>query len=280
MLADAVASLRGAVRPGDEVLVVDSASRLPSACQPAVAAGVRVVRAERPGLSRARNIGLAATSAPLVAFTDDDCRPTPGWAEALAEAFVNPATGFVTGRVMADRPASLVVSVVEATETRRFAAGTDPFVCGTGANMAFRRVALDAVGPFDETLGAGARLRAAEDIDMFWRLLRGGWEGRYAPDAEVRHQQWRSTAQAIRMGYGYGLGAGALAVKVIRVDGRPGWRMLSSRLGRHGVGRAVADARAGYKSGLLAATLTAAGVAAGAARASRLPLSAERFSSG
>jgi hypothetical protein len=82
------------------------------------------------------------------------------------------------------------------------------------------------------------------------------------------------------MGYGYGLGAGALAVKVIRVDGRPGWRMLSSRLGRHGVGRAVADARAGYKSGLLAATLTAAGVAAGAARATRLPISAERFSSG
>jgi len=41
---------------------------------------LRVVRSSLRGASNARNTGVAATSAPIIAFTDDDCRPAPDWA--------------------------------------------------------------------------------------------------------------------------------------------------------------------------------------------------------
>ena len=143
--------------------------------------------------------------------------------------------------------------------------------------MAFRRRALDAVGPFDEALGAGAPFRAGEDIDMFWRLLRRGWAGRFDPAVVVTHRQWRRPGQAARLGYGYGLGAGALAAKVIRTDGRAGWRMLGRRLGRDGVGQLGRDLARGYRSGIAIDLLLTVGTVAGALRAMGPAVEDQRF---
>src|SRR5438874_4759109 len=60
---------------GVEVVVVDSASQGRETAELVESAGLRLVRCDRPGASYARNVGLAATSAPVVVFTDDDCRP-------------------------------------------------------------------------------------------------------------------------------------------------------------------------------------------------------------
>ena len=154
-LADALSALAPALAPGDEVVVVDSASTDPRVAAVAAAAGVRMVRCDRPGLSIARNAGVVATSAPIVAFTDDDCRPQPGWTAALRRPFADPTVGFVTGAVMADETGGAVVTVLEG-DRRQFAAETDPIGVGHGANMAFRRTALEGIGSFDELLGAGA----------------------------------------------------------------------------------------------------------------------------
>src|SRR5438105_13909548 len=70
-LAVALESVLQARRPGDEVVVVDSASRDDATLAVAEAAGVRCVRCELPGVARARNAGFSATTAPVVAFTDD-----------------------------------------------------------------------------------------------------------------------------------------------------------------------------------------------------------------
>lgn len=267
LLADALDAVIGAVRAADEVVVVDSASADPGAVEPAHARDIPVVRLERAGLSRARNAGVAATTAPLVAFTDDDCRTAPGWAEAVAAGFRHPGTGFMTGRVEADRTGRMSVSCVVDEEPRRIRQGADPFTIGVGANMAMRRVALDGIGGFDERLGAGARLRAGEDVDAWWRLLNAGWEGAYAPGCVVTHVQWRSDAQALRLSYGYGLGAGAVAVKAVRARQPGGWALLRQRLWADGVRRAAGDLRDGYQSGALASLLQAAGAASGAAQA-------------
>src|SRR5205823_3162308 len=70
--------------PAGEVVVVDDASTDATAAT-ARDAGARVVRLERAGgPAAARNAGVAATSAPLLAFTDADCEPAPGWLAALA----------------------------------------------------------------------------------------------------------------------------------------------------------------------------------------------------
>lgn len=60
----------------------------------------------------------------------------------------------------------------------------------SGACFLVRRSAFFSVGGFDE-----AYFMYVEDLDLCWRLRRAGWSVRYVPEAEVVHEQGRSTAR-------------------------------------------------------------------------------------
>jgi GT2 family glycosyltransferase len=280
LLEGALAALLPALRPDDHCIVVDSASRDgASIAAVASAAGAELVRVDRPGLSRARNVGVAAATTPIVAFTDDDCRPMAGWAAGIAAAFDGADDiGFVTGAVAADREARLPLAVSGDRTPKRFAAGDDPTTCGHGANMAFRRDALEAVGGFDEHLGAGGPLRAAEDSDAFHRLLCAGWTGVFDPSVEVSHVQWRTTGEALKVSYGYGLGVGAMGMKAVRRHRSGGWAVLGRGVWKRGLAGAARDLRNGYQTGALSSTVRAGGVLVGSVRGALLRLEGERFS--
>jgi glycosyltransferase involved in cell wall biosynthesis len=277
LLESALESLKRNKRPGDEVVVVDSASRDPAVSRIGAAAGVKVVRLERPGTSRARNAGMAAASGSLLAYIDDDCLIQPFWTERIERVFDESRLGFVTGRVTGDRDTKVPVSVVVGDEPLAFERAGDPSRLGGGVNMAFRRIALEGIGGFDEGMGPATRLRAAEDHDVIWRLLRAGWAGRYEPSILVTHQQWRTTGRAVRREYAYGIGAGALAMKMIRVRDPRGWRTLRERLWADGVAMSGRHLAHGYESGAAGAALKALGVVVGALRASRTPMVDDRF---
>src|SRR5688572_24576744 len=98
-LEDALCALAEVLRPEDELVGVETGSRYGATVAAAEAAGVRVIRCDRPGASAARNAGISATTAPIIAVTDDDCLPRSGWTVALEAAFGDPEVGFVTGRV-------------------------------------------------------------------------------------------------------------------------------------------------------------------------------------
>lgn len=279
LLASTLEDLRRHTRATDEIIVVDSASRDPAVGRIAAEAGIRVVRVRVPGTSRARNAGLDAARAPIVAYIDDDCSVTSGWAERIEASFDDPAVGFVTGRVVADRNASLQSSVFLEAEPRRFVETADPAGYGVGSNMAFRREALAQIGGFDEGMGPATKLRAAEDQDVFWRVVGAGWAGVYDPGIEVVHRQWRTARQAIGREYAYGVGAGALAIKLIRMGDPNGRALLRSRLWRHGIVLLFRNAARGYKSGTAAALLRTIGVLVGVARAAVTPLRDGRFRS-
>jgi len=229
--------------------VVDSASTGPETGRLCDRLGVRVLRLSEPGTSAARNAGLHATTAPLVAFTDDDCLPQPGWTAALAEAFGDPAVGVVTGRVLADREVPAPVSLEESTVARAFSTPV-----GHGANCGFRREALLAVGGFDERLGPGTPGRAAEDVDAFRRVLAAGWQGFYEPSAVVLHRQWRGRGASVRRSFAYGVG---------QVAAGGTWR---TAVWRDALVPAVRDARAGYATGAVAGLVRAAGAVRGLVR--------------
>lgn len=270
LLEGTLASFRH-LGPGVDVVVVDSASADAEAMARVVeGGGARLVRVERPGTARARNAGLLATTAPVVAFTDDDCRVEPGWGAAILAAFAaDPMLGFVTGSARADRQVRLPLSLRQAEPAHSFGPDADPFTCGDGANMAFRRQAWVAVGGMDEALGGGAPFRAAEDVDLFRRVLRAGWRGCHEPGMAVVHVQWRTTGQALRTMYSYGLGSGAVAVKAIR-DGDPGGRqLLRAALLQRGLLDAWHSLRAGWEAGALGLLLKTVGTVVGALRATR-----------
>src|SRR5213079_709396 len=83
-----------------EVVVVDDGSG-PETQALLADAPVRVVRREQAGGPGAgRNSGWRVATAPLVAFTDDDCEVTPGWASALLDAAHSHPGALLQGQVL------------------------------------------------------------------------------------------------------------------------------------------------------------------------------------
>src|SRR5262249_25581570 len=95
---DCVRTILAAVRERFEVIVVENrpeASPVAAALAAAFPGDerVRYVEERRPGLSSARNAGLAAAQGELVAFTDDDVHVDECWDTAVRMAFAaNPET--------------------------------------------------------------------------------------------------------------------------------------------------------------------------------------------
>jgi GT2 family glycosyltransferase len=244
-------TLRGLValdHPGFRVVVVDSASRGPETRQIALEfvdrLDLRYLRVERPGLSRARNAGLAAVETPLVAWLDDDATPDRHWLTELARAFaegphVHAVSGTVVPRTLARQEQVWFEEFGGHSKGRGFAraefaphpsasrdlATRESGACyprvgsqhpmyplpafGVGANMAFRTAALRAAGGFDDALGAGTLTRGGEDTLAFTEVMLRGGTMVYQPSALVRHDH-RETLAALAAqldGYGSGLTA-------------------------------------------------------------------------
>jgi GT2 family glycosyltransferase/SAM-dependent methyltransferase len=203
-LRGCLASIAALEVPPDELVVVDNGDDDGATRRVAEQFSAGWVREPMPGLSRARNAGIAATTSDIVAFTDDDVLVHPQWLSRLLSGFTAPEVMAVTGLVL---PASLATDAEIAFEdasggfgqgfrTREFGQEwvlrqrrRTPHVwqVGAGANAAFRRGAFDRVGGFDPRLGAGAA-GCSEDSEMWYRLLAGGWRCRYEPWAVVSHR--------------------------------------------------------------------------------------------
>ena len=171
----------------------------------------RCVHAPVPGLSRARNMGLAHARGDILAFTDDDCYPRPDFLRALVDAFDEDGPGFVGGRVVLHDPSDARVCIKDLPPAIDVRPGS--FVTAGlihGANMAVTRDVVCAVGEFDPLLGAGTPCVAGEDTDYIARAVWAGWGGRYDPRAVVAHHHGRKPgrdAEMQRRGYDRGRGA-------------------------------------------------------------------------
>lgn len=175
---------------------------------------IRYVAQPRPGLSRARNAGIAAALHPIIAFTDDDCRVAPDWLSSIASAFLDPHLSVLGGRVTLNDQADRPIAIRPFAEPARIG---DLDAIGQyliGCNMSLRATAFAAVGTFDVRLGAGTRARSAEDLDIFYRALKHGLMLCYSPKPHVLHAHGRRTAAAAaEAAKGYAAGRGAFYFK-------------------------------------------------------------------
>lgn len=191
--------------------------------------GIVYRRTDEVGLSRARNLAIRMTTAPLLAFTDDDVSFEPSWLDRLVALFdMNAEAGAVCGRAVTPR-GQPVLGAAGRSGVYRWP--TSPFGLGSGLNMALRREALIAAGPFDEELGAGARFPAAEDTDMLYRVMRAGWSVACSDEVIVTHHDWRSHRELLQLHYRYGVGAGAQTAKHVTAgDREAAWMGLRLQL--------------------------------------------------
>jgi GT2 family glycosyltransferase len=225
--------------PGARVILVDNGSTMLDASALArdapASLDLVVVREPQPGLSRARNAGLTRVEAEIVAFTDDDCLPEPDWLSALAAHYrAMPDIDAIGGWVGLADPRDQPVSIRTGTEALEILSSPQALAHLIGCNFSVRRAALARVGTFDPRLGAGTTVRAAEDLDLFNRLLKSGARIRYEPDVRILHAHGRrESAQIAALSRGYALGRGAFYAKhVLAGDGQillvAGWEVRTS----------------------------------------------------
>lgn len=198
---------------GFDAIVVDDGSDEQHAesvrAHVAVRPWVRLIGQENAGPAAARNAGLAASSAPLVVFLDDDCRPAPDWLIELIRPFeaADEGLGAVGGAVLPAEPESWAQRFCAAVE---YATGTQPvFENASTQNACYRRDVLELVGGFDE----GYRHPGGDDPDLSWRTKAAGYELRYAPEAVVYHTELATYADFLRHMYHRGLGEARIAAK-------------------------------------------------------------------
>ena len=182
----------------------------------------RAVSEKMPGLGNARNAGWRAARADLIAFTDDDCYVTSNYIANLVKVFDDKTIGFVGGRVLLFDYRDLPVTIQTSDKQSRFT----PYIFVApgvihGANMAFRRSALETINGFGNSMGAGAR-HCCEDVDAVASAVWAGIEGIYSPEVTVYHHHGRQglrQKRAIMANYCRGTGA-YYAKFVLRPDSR------------------------------------------------------------
>lgn len=126
------------------------------------------------GPAAARNLGWRHSVAEIIAFTDDDCVPSPTWLRAGMQAFT-PAVACVTGRIRMPIPAI-------PTDYERNESGLERAELVT-ANCFCRRAILQQIGGFDERF----RMAWREDSDLQFELLCRDLRILQAPQAVVVH---------------------------------------------------------------------------------------------
>lgn len=217
-----------ALEEGHEVIVVDQSTDRETERLTGELAGARYIRSG-PGLSEGRNVAIRSTTATYLVFIDDDVSFPAGWVERVRGAFdEDPSIGAVCGRGRTQDGALL-----PGTNAGLYGWGTIPFGLGHGFNMAFRRELFETAGLFDGSLGAGTGFYAAEDSDLFYRLMRAGYKIACRDDITVVHHEWRTRREQGQMLFRYGVGAGAQTAKHLAGGDRAAARIALREAGRH-----------------------------------------------
>ena len=183
-------------------------------------ARTRYQRMSISGLSRARNLGIASTTGPIIAFTDDDCLVPSDWIEKIVTAFEEQRDGeLMYGQVFPAYPENggeALTPSLRIDKPERIDRVSGYRVFGMGANFAARRSLFERAGTFDEALGAGGRLKASEDFDLAYRAYRRNTVILLRPEVTVRHDGRREREEWPALLQAYGVGDGAFYLKHVR----------------------------------------------------------------
>ncbi len=202
-LEDCLSSLDRLTYPDYEVILVNDGSRDRTGEIGRGHSRVKIIDIPNGGLSAARNVGLAAATGEIVAYTDADTRVDRDWLTYLVQPFLrSDVVGSGGPNVVPPDDPPMAQCIARAPGGPTHVLLDDRIAEHVpGCNMAFRREALLAVGGFNPIY-----LRAGDDVDMCWRLQAKGWKIAFASSALVWHHHRSSVKAYWRQQVGYGEG--------------------------------------------------------------------------
>lgn len=184
-----------------EVLIVDNASSDAtsevSASFLRENANFRYHMEAKLGLARARNAGLERTTAPLVAFTDDDAVPAHDWVERMLARFENLSNDIVllAGEIEpvweTERPEWLTDNLLRPLSAHlgwdtvaRILRNTE-WVCEV--NCCYRTEIIKRYGGFPEALGRKGDLLLSGENYVNDQIFADGYRAFFDPEILVKH---------------------------------------------------------------------------------------------
>jgi glycosyltransferase involved in cell wall biosynthesis len=167
----------------------------------------RLIQQPNGGPASARNTGIRASTADIIAFTDSDCVVSSDWLEHLAGALVRSDAAGVGGPIVDAAPPSWVAHYLASGNFYRHRVRGGQVDYLLTANVAFRRPALAAVGGFSEREGAWG-----EDADLSFRLRQAGHRLMLTDCGAVTHYGAPASVRGlVRDLYRYGRGSAVLS---------------------------------------------------------------------
>ena len=190
-----------------EVVVVDDGSAQPP--REIVASfsevlNVTLLVEPHGGPSAARNAGAARARGEFLAFTDDDCAPTPEWLQNIAARLTSFPTGLVGGRTINALTENIYSATSQALIDVIYAHfNRDP----TNAQfLASNNIAMTAA-QFQAVGGFNSGFKFAEDREFCDRWLRHGYRMTYIPEVVIHHRHYLTPRSLWRQHFNYGRGA-------------------------------------------------------------------------
>jgi GT2 family glycosyltransferase len=200
-IGECLTSLERLTYPDYEIIVVNDGSTDGTGEIAKRHERARVLDVANGGLGAARNVGLAAASGEIVAYTDADVRVDPDWLTYLVQPLLTSDVVGVGGPNVVPEDDPWVAQCVARAPGGPVHVMLDDRVAEhvPGCNMAFRRDALLAVDAFNPVY-----VRAGDDVDICWRLQASRQRIGFAPAALVWHRHRASVRSYWRQQAGYG----------------------------------------------------------------------------
>jgi ABC-type polysaccharide/polyol phosphate export permease/GT2 family glycosyltransferase len=248
-LANTLRSVERQKYPPSEVIVVDNGGQIEvRSLVEEILPEAQYLIERRPGLDFARNHAISAACGDIVAFLDDDVQADQFWVLSIAESFTAfPQAGAVTGLILPLELETYAQELFEASggfgrgfsrrvlpdDSHKKFGFKRPIIAesigaGSGCNMAFRANVLKEINGFDEALDTGPPLPGGGDLDIFYRIMRSGYNLIYEPRAIVHHKHRKAILDLQKQLSGHYRSLSAFLSKTM-VNER-GWKKLGVML--------------------------------------------------
>ena len=177
---------------------------------------VQLIQQEGQGLNAARNTGIKYSSGEIIAYTDGDCIVPSDWAKNIIHNFWDPSVAFVGGTMEGYHKHDIYSNYMDETffqvtpgfsiriETTDLRLMEFP----AGANMAFRRTALERVRFFDEDINYGF-----DDLQPVEEMSFKGFRIVLDPQVNIFHRHRSNLKELLKQHFNYGRGGTLLVIK-------------------------------------------------------------------
>lgn len=161
---------------------------------------------DEKNVSKARNFGIMKSSGEYLIFIDDDAAISENFLDVLYDNILNKKeVNAFYARILDPLnkdPFTHIYEVAEAKYLSYF-----DYLYSGGTSLVLARSVLDEIGLYNEQFGPGGKYPAAEESDLFFRMIQAKKKILYLPELVILHPVIADSSSNKVYNYSYAIGA-------------------------------------------------------------------------